>query len=177
MLSKKIINADALDARNESNKQVVIKRPACFHAVRVDSRVIFRKINEDGVVDTSKKGRSVTLASFMSSFHSFDEDNGFNVRENFKSDIFFFVGAQGLRTSSAIQMPSDFYLTDQESSSILKYKKGDYLITNELGINTAASKEDFDSLYFDKDNLHLFVKPEIKLVSEQKASLDEFAYN
>ena len=168
MITKTIINANALDVRDEKEKVEVIKKPPCFFAYREKGHVFFRKLDKEGNVDMSIRAKKVPLAHFMANFHSFDKDNGLKVDENFKKDVFFFLGKGGLRKDSAIAMKTDFYLSEHETGDAIKFKKGDVLITTEVGINTAVTMDDFVSQYITEDKLHFFTKPEVTFIKSKE---------
>lgn len=161
MIKKPIINANLLDARQDKDAIEVIKKPPCFFAYRDKASVLFRKLDENGVVDSSLRAKRVPLANFLANFLSFDD---IKIKEDFKKDVFFFIGKSGLRKDHAVTMKFDFYVNDSDTGDVLKYQKGDVLITTESGLNLAMTMNQFLNQYITEDKLHLFTKPEVTFV-------------
>lgn len=169
MITKILINADAIDARNEANCKEVIKKPPCFFAYRDKSLVSYRKIDESGKVDTSIRAKKIPLANFIANFKTFDGD--FSVPEDFNKKVVFFIGKAGLRKDYAVPMPHDFCLTD-DNGDISKFKKGDILITTQTGINLAVEHDYYDNQYISENDLHLFVEPSFEFVNRKENAND-----
>jgi hypothetical protein len=168
MITKILINADGIDVRDEGDNVEVIKKPPCFFAYRDKASVSYRKVNNDGIVDSSLRAQKIPLANFLVNFKSFNGD--LEIPQDFNKDVFFFLGQSGLRKDSAMTMPSAFYITDCESGDVNKFEKGDILITTKTGLNIAITLDEFANQYITEDKLHLFIKPDIQFVNKKEAS-------
>lgn len=168
MITKALINADGLDVRHEGDNVEVIKKPPCFFAYRDKASVKYRKVDTEGIIDTSSRAKKIPLANFLVNFKSFQDD--LEIPQDFKKDVFFFLGQSGLRKDSAMTMSAGFYLTNCETGDIDKFKKGDILITTRSGLNIAITLDDFAHQYITEDKLHLFTKPDVKFVNKKEIS-------
>lgn len=165
MIKSNIVNADGIDVSNEKGAVQAIKKPACFHAIRREAHVNYRKINSEGSVDLNKRSINIALSTFMANFRSFNAIDEFCVTENFKEDTFFYVGpAREFNSVYGVKMGTPFLLTNNETNEVIKFKAGDFLVTPETGINIGIKAVEWNLSYLPKENLTAFTKPDIKFI-------------
>lgn len=140
MLNKPLINADSLILQDEANSMTVFKKPVPFLAINKSGEVEYFKLDDSNKI-TSKRGRKVPMATFMTSFSNFGDEK--KPSDDFKRDVFYFCGVTGPMVNTAVQISEPFYITDNENNEFIHGSAGDYLVENSVGELSIVASDDF----------------------------------